>query len=338
MLSVKKEYKKFSRKSYNSFILGGDVGGTNTNIGVFGAKNTPELLFSFHFRSKELKGIGEAVNYVLGQCRTAYGISINKACFGAAGQVSSKGNFVRITNLKWDISRNDLLRKTKLKKILLINDFEAIGYSVNILLKKDVVLVKKAQKIAKAPLAIIGAGTGLGKATASYNEHLKLYIPLASEGGHIDFPAQNDEEIKLAKFIKKFEKRKDVTYQEILSGSGLVNVYSFLRKNKKTDVTPELISKYRKKDATCKKTFEIFRTVYARFAKSVALDSLAFGGIYLAGGIAAKNSDIFDKDFVKEFMQSHKLRHVLEKIPIYLIMNYDAGMLGAGFAASKLIK
>ena len=202
----------------------------------------------------------------------------------------------------------------------------------------------------KAPVLVIGAGTGLGKTTLIYNENHKSYVPLPSEAGHSDFPAQNKQESELTDFIKKNKKIKSsISYEEVLSGRGIVNIYQFLKHIKKFKETkytkeidksknqPELISKYRKADKTCKATFEMFKAIYARFAQNFALDSLAFGGVYIAGGIAPKNRDIFDKDFVKAFEQNYKLPYVLKKIPIYLILNYNVGLLGAGFAGARFL-
>src|SRR3989338_2398925 len=150
--------------------------------------------------------------------------------------------------------------------------------------------------------------------------------------------------------IKKHKKiRTSVSFEHVLSGQGLGNIYSFLRKSKKFPATkyakeidtsrnnPILISKYRKIDKTCKAAFEIFKKIYARFAKNMVLDALALGGVYIAGGIAPKNKEIFDKEFIKIFEESNKMGRILKKIPIYLIINHDAGLLGAGFAGSRLL-
>ena len=140
-----------------------------------------------------------------------------------------------------------------------------------------------------------------------------------------------------------------VSNGDVLSGEGLENIYAFLRRGKRFEETvftkeidksknkPELISKYRKVDKTCKETFGIFKIAYAKFAKNMALDALALGGVYIAGGIAPKNTDIFDREFIKIFEESHKMRHVLRKIPVYLITNCDVGLLGAGFAGAKFL-
>lgn len=346
MLSIKK-HRGFG--GYSRFVLGGDVGGTNTSLGIFGIKNSKaELLLSFHFKSNELKGLHHAVNDVLNRAAKKYGISIASACFAVAGVLSPGNENAKITNVKWDVRRRMLLKSTKLKKIEIINDFEAIGYGIFMLGSKDFKVIKKAKKVGKAPVLIIGAGTGLGKAALIYNECSKSYVPVPSEAGHTDFPAQAQEEIDLIDFIKKYRKiRQTVSYEQVLSGQGLINIYMFLRKNgklketrftKQIDISlkPELISKCRKADKTCKETFEMFRRIYAKFARNFALDCLAWGGVYIAGGIAPKNMEIFDSEFVRIFSQSHKMSHVLKKTPIYLVLNPNAGLLGAGFRAKFL--
>ena len=347
-----KGYKKINKKIHTSYILGGDIGGTNANLGIFGAKkNLPELLLSFHFKSNELKGLHKAVNETLAYIKKNYKIEINKACFAVAGVLSPDKDFAKVTNAKWDVSKNLLLGKTKLKKISLINDFEAVGYGINMLSKKDITIIKKNKKIPKAPVLVVGAGTGLGKTALVYNEHYKSYAPIPSEAGHSDFPAQSQKELELVNFIKKHKKiKQNISYEQVLSGQGLSNIYLFLRKNKRFKETkytkeidksrnnPELISKYRKIDETCKTVFEMFKAFYARFAKNFALDCLAFGGVYIAGGIAPKNRDIFDSRFIKEFEKNYKHADLLKKVPVYLILNYNVGLLGAGFAGIRFLK
>lgn len=341
----KKDYARFNKNSYPHYILGGDIGGTNTNLGIFGVKNKlPALLASFRFRSRELKGLHYAVNEAVSYAEKNYKIRISKACLAAAGVLSQKKDYAKTQNIRWDVDKNELLKKTKLKKIILINDFEAIGYGISMLAKKDVFTVKNAEKMPKAPILIVGAGSGLGKTALIYNEERKSYIPLPSEAGHMDFPAQSRQELELADFIRKNKKiSHSVSYEQVLSGQGLSSIYLFLRnsgKFKKTDYAkaidksffePELISKYRKTDELCKATFKIFKNIYARFAKNLAIECLAYGGVYIAGGIAAKNRDIFDKEFVRKFEDNHKMGHLLKKIPVYLILNNNAGLYGAGF-------
>ena len=143
----KKEHRKFNKNRYHYYILGGDIGGTNTNLGIFGIKNnSPTLLLSFHFKSKELKGFHSAINETLNYVVKKYKISIKKACFGIAGILSANRSSAIVTNGKWTVNKKVLVKKTKLKKILLINDFQAIGYGINMLGKNDVATIKKTKK------------------------------------------------------------------------------------------------------------------------------------------------------------------------------------------------
>jgi glucokinase len=214
-----------------------------------------------------------------------------------------------------------------------MNDFEAIGYGINLLKKKDFLIINKkiSNKIKNQTKAVIGAGTGLGKAILNYDECFNCYVPIASEGGHADFPVYDLEELKLINFIKKIKKINQVSWEDLLSGKGLESIYFYLKKNKKS---AEEISKHRKTDKTYKKTFELFTRFYARAVKNFTLETLALGGVYIAGGIAAKNSDIFkSQTFLKEYKNNYKLKNVLVNIPVYVILNQNIGLYGSAFAA-----
>ena len=348
---LRREHKRFNKGEYRDFILAGDVGATNCNLGIFGLKGKfPKLLVSFHFKSKKLKNLHGPINLVLDYAGKEKKILISKCCLGIAGVLSYKKDYVKLTNASLQISLNELYKKTSLLKIILMNDFEAVGYGISMIPRKDIKTIKKGTKIVNAPIVVIGAGTGLGKTIMYYAEKKKIYIPMPSEIHHADFPAQDKAEMELAGFIKKHRRIKNVSNGDVLSGDGLENIYLFLRKAgkfKKTKIIaqidksknkPELISKYGKEEPICRKTFEIFKMAYARFAKNCALDALSFNGVYIAGGIAPKNKDIFDYKFIEEFEKSNKMSQVLKKIPIYLVLNYDAGLLGAGFAGAMMLK
>jgi glucokinase len=181
----------------------------------------------------------------------------------------------------------------------------------------------------------------------TYDEHFNAYVSIPSEGGHGDFPAQNNLEIQLVEFVKKFRGiSQPLSYEELLSGRGIESIYLFFRNKqelKDTQYTKEidiaddkasLISKYKNLDSTCKETFRLFTRFYARCAKNLVLDTLARGGLYIAGGIAAKNKEIFSsKDFAEEFENAYRRIDVLKSIPIYVIMNYDVSLYGACYAA-----
>ena len=348
MQFLKKEHKKLSKGDYQSFILGGDIGATKTHLGIFGQKkNSADLILSFHFLNKRLNSVYDAINFVLDLINKEYKLKIEKASFGIAGALSPKKNFAVMTNINWLISKKDFIGKTRLKKIKLINDYEAVGYAINSLKKSDITVIKNAKKVQKAPVLVIGAGTGLGKVTLLYDENKKSYFPISSEAGNSDFPAQDNNDVELMQFLK-LKVKGNISYEMLLSGNGLISIYNFVSNGKgfketshtrdinSSENKPELISKYRKIDKTCRETFGIFKKIYARFARNFALDVLPYGGIYIAGGIGPKNKEIFDKNFVKMFEDNHKLSHVLKNMPIYLILNLNAGLIGAGTAGAKI--
>lgn len=350
MQFLKKEHKKFSKISYSKFILGGDIGATNTHLGMFGVINkSADLIVSFHFKNKDMNSAYEAINFVLNLIKSDYKIKIENASLGIAGALSPRKETAKMTNLVWEISKKELMRKTKLKKIILMNDFEAVGYAVNSLGKNDVAAIKNAKKIQKAPILVIGAGTGLGKAILLYDKNKDSYFPVSSESGNSDFAAQDDEDFKLIRFMRQ-KMKGNISYEDFLSGKGIINIFNFIRNGKRFKETaytkeisrsktkPELISGYRKIDGICRETFRIFKKIYAGFARNFALDALPYGGIYIAGGIAPKNREIFDKEFVKMFVQNNKLSHVLKKIPIYIVLNPNVGLIGAGIAGADMLK
>ncbi|HLC61779.1 MAG TPA: glucokinase [Candidatus Nanoarchaeia archaeon] len=348
MQFLKKEHKKLSKSSYSGFILGGDIGATNTHLGIFGVKNkSADLIISYHFKNKDLSSVYEAINFVLNLIKKNYKIKIENASLGIAGALSPKKDIAKMTNIKWSISKKELMQKTKLKKIILINDFEAIGYAINSLKKGNVSVVKTAKRVRKAPILVIGAGTGLGKVILLHDKNKDSYFPVSSEAGNGDFAAQDDEDFELIKFMRQ-EMKGNISYEDFLSGRGIINIYNCVKKEKRfketactkeineSKIKPELISKYRKIDGTCKETFRIFKKIYAGFARNSALDVLPYGGIYIAGGIAPKNKEIFDREFVKMFGQNNKLSHVLNKISIYLVRNLNVGLIGAGAAGTGI--
>ena len=348
----KKYTERFNSSDFSSFVLGVDTGGTNTNLGVAGIKERSlELLFSLKFKTKELDSLIPAVTHTLNYVKDNFDIKIQNACIGAAGVVSRLQDYVKLTNADWDVNTNELIEETTLNSAFIINDFEAIGYGVNLLDIKnteDIFTVRSVDKgnIGKTK-AIIGAGTGLGKSILVYNQQSKTYIPIPCEGGHADFPVRDDFELDLINFIKKFRNiSQPITYEELLSGRGLESIYMFLKQSGKYEESQysneiissidkaEAISKYKESDDLCAETFRLFTRFYGRCAKNFVLDSLAIGGLYIAGGISLKNKEIFSTDtFISEFENVYRYSKYLKEIPIYVILNYDISLKGACFAA-----
>jgi len=352
---VKEHIKNFDKKIYSSFLFGVDLGGTNTKIAVAGVKkNNLELIFSLFFKSSEITYFSYALLECINIAKAKFDIDLSAGCISAAGVVSEDEKNVSLTNQKMKINIDELIKKTGLKSVLLINDFEAVGYGINLLdfqNEKEIYTIRNNLKnIAyKKTRAVIGAGTGLGKSILVFNEENNFYNPISSEGGHSDFPIYSDFERELTNYIKnKRNIVEPLTYDELLSGRGIEIIYQFLREknlNKITKYTKEidaskdktpLIAQYKNLDETCKEVFNIFTIFYARCAKNFVLDSLAMSGLFIAGGIAVKNKEIFNsKGFLDEFENVYQYSNYIKKIPIFVILDENIGLKGACFAAMK---
>ncbi len=343
---------------YQQFILCGDVGGTNTNLAIAGVSGEIiDLIFAMNYKSQKINGLDSAVNHILKFAKEAYGVDVVLACIGGAGPVNEKNELCKLTHAKWDIDAKKIVKNTKLKKVVVLNDFQLIGYAINYLemkMKKDILVVKSGKKVKEAVKVVVGPGTGLGKGILVYDSNKKMYDALPSEGGHSDFPANNLFEIEMVESTKKRLKLKTVGYEHFVSAGGIVNIYNFLREqmvfdNSKysnevdnSDDMPQAILKFRKKDDACKEAYSLFAKYLARCAKNFALETMALGGVYLVGSIVPYNKDVIDKGFVNEFNGQEEQNEVVKQIPVYMInVNdfsvYQISLYGAAYYASKMI-
>ncbi len=317
-------------------ILAVDVGGTNSNFGIFRPKNGEfKLLLSLHFKSQEITDFASIVEEILDYLEEKYGITIKNSGFAAAGVVSETKDWVKPTNLDIVIDTKEILRKTGLKCAFVVNDFEIIGYGLESVELKNLIQVNDGKPRIHANKAILGAGTGLGKCILIWHKEVGRYMPSASEGGHADFAPQTQQELDLVTFIKEAEQRTcNISWEDVLSGHGIQRIYRFFCY--KSGVVcntngphPDEIFKNRDKDENCHNTFVLYTIFYARCAKNFALDALALGGIYIAGGIAAKNLPLFlESSFMKEFVNCGKQQELLREVPVYVIVDYNVSMYG----------
>jgi glucokinase len=323
-------------------ILVGDIGGTNCNFGIFYMEKKEEkLLLSYHFKSKEITDFTGVIQQTLFICKNKYNITINTACLAAAGIISPERDYTKPTNLTFFIDTKDIIHRTAIKCVFLANDFEVIGHGLHRLNPQDIVQVKPGKDLKKTNQAIIGAGTGLGKCILLWESDRKHYSPVASEGGHADFPAQSELEYQLIQFIKKiYRKSCNVSWEDVLSGSGIQRIYQFFTARNhasqpnsflgKKGLHPDEIFNSRHLDEHAFNTYELYAKFYARCAKNFALDALARGGIYIAGGIAAKNVELFRQPvFLDEFISCGKQEALLLDIPIFVIADYNVSLYGA---------
>jgi glucokinase len=315
-------------------IVAGDIGGTKVllqlvDVSQSGRTVSAEQRYESNAYATFDDLLGAFVNeHVAGP--------VDAACFAVAGPVFA--DRAEVTNLTWSIDATALAKKFSISRISLINDFYAVALGVPILAPADFVVLNAGERVHFAPIAILGAGTGLGEANLVHDGSKWNVVP--SEGGHADFAPQDEEQSRL--FLALHDKYGHVSWERLLSGMGLLNIHNFLsgREQPYDETLPmEIAKSLAAGDALAARTFAIFVDIYGAEAGNMALRLLARGGVYLAGGVAAKNIDQFtDGRFMKAFLRKGRFQNILAAIPVNLITNPKVGLLGAAEMAARLLK
>jgi glucokinase len=321
-------------------ILAGDIGGTNARLAYFQSQNGSLRLVSERiFPSREHRELGEIVTKFLDESTARP----NVACFGIAGPV--RNGRVETSNLPWVIEQSRLAQQIHLPATLLINDLEASAWGIGALAPADFVALNRVSGPAVGNQAVIAPGTGLGEAGLFWDgNHHHVF---ACEGGHTDFAPQDDLQIELLRCLKV--RFGHVSYERILSGAGLVNVYEFLRdsgcgpESSKSpgqgvkDDTAAAISQAALSGSSplAEKALDLWISVYGAEAANLALKTMATGGLFLAGGISPKIlPKLTGPAFMQAFLNKGRMRSLVESIPVQVITNDKAGLLGAARCAA----
>jgi len=312
-------------------IIAGDIGGTKTllqlvDVSGGGRVVTREQRFE--------SGAAGTFDDLLAQF--APNEKVDAACFAVAGPVI--GRRAEVTNLKWSMDADALAAKFSIARVALINDFYAVALGVPLLQPEDHLPLNRGTRVPYAPIAILGAGTGLGEANLVFDGGRWVVVP--GEGGHTDFAPQDEEQTRL--FLALHAKFGHVSWERLLSGMGLVNIHNFVAgTDREYDerLPMELSGLAERGDAHALRAFEIFVDLYGAEAGNMALRTLARGGVFLAGGIAGKNVDRFtDGRFARAFARKGRFSSMLAGIPVDLITNAKVGLLGAVEAALRLVE
>ena len=299
-----------------------DVGGTNARFVVL---TTPRRVISqkrvLSLKSKDFSDffslLLEALSFFKVEPRNTV------ACMAVAGPVF-KGR-ARITNLGWEIEERKIKAEFPFKKLILVNDLFAGSASLAKLKKKDLKLVKEG-KINKGVCVAIFCGTGLGVGVLVKEKPLTI---ISTEAGHIFFQALDRFDLKFLDFLK--EKQKELSYEEVLSGRGLENLYEFFHGERLS--APMITALAKKQDKRAGQAVRTYFKYLGRFCSQLALCYLALGGIYLSGGVVNALIDfLFEKEyksfFMENFLSSSKLNFLLEELPIYAIGHPFPVLLG----------
>jgi glucokinase len=303
-------------------IIAGDVGGTKT---LLRCEENGKVALEQRFESGAYRSFDELLAEFLDRCPKP----VEAACFAVAGPVLE--NRAEVTNLKWVMDAAILAKAFGIHDIALINDFYAIALGVPLLEPSDCLPLHAGKRRPREPIAIIGAGTGLGEAVVVWSGDQWNVVP--GEGGHADFAPQDETQADL--LLALLDRYDHVSWERVCSGMGLVNIFSFLGGG---DADPARVAALAEAgDPVGRKTFEIFVDIYGAEAGNMALRVLARGGVYLAGGIAAKNTKFFtDGRFVNAFLRKGRFRDMLSEMPIDLITDEKVGVRGAAEMARRI--
>jgi glucokinase len=333
-------------------ILAGDIGGTKTNLAIFTIEGDhPSPVVESTLTSKDYGGLEDLVRQFLDEATSHHPWvtidQISRACFGVAGPVVDDRS--EATNLPWVIDAKGLERTLRLKRVSVINDLVATAYGIPALKPEEVFVLNEGRSHPGGNMALIAAGTGLGEAILFWDG--EVYRTVASEGGHADLAPRNALEIELLQnLLSQFHR---VSYERVLSGPGIFNIYSFLKQAGYGQEPSWLAEKFQGQDPSaviteaamrgesdlCVRTLHLFVSLYGAEAGNLALKALATGGVYIGGGIAPKILDqLKDGTFMAAFTDKGRLSPVLEATPVRVILNPKTALYGAARCARLLQK
>ena len=333
--------------SNRKFILAGDIGGTKTNIGVFMFKDERIVPVKIlNFINDDYGGIEDIIEASLSYEDDAkFKDDIVAAAFGVAGPV--EGKRCNITNLGWDIDGDSIAERFKIKEVELMNDLVATGWGLTLLDPEKDIFVLQAGEKREGNAALISAGTGLGESALLWGG--TMHVPTPSEGGHADFAPGSQIEIEL--MLELEEKYSHASYERVLSGGGLVNLYEFLKEKHGADQSERLAQRFAAEDRSqviadealtggddlCKEALDIFVSVYGREAGNLAIRTMSVNGLYIGGGIAPKILEaIKSGSFMESFRKKGRFEEFMSKVPVYVILNEAAPLMGAAGRAAVL--
>lgn len=329
-------------------LLVGDIGGTKTILRLLYVEKSNQSFETVTESTYVSRDFPDLVPMVQQFLTTADAQKPNLACFAIAGPVINHTS--NLTNLNWTLQSDRLEQELGISQVSLINDFAANSYGVLGLKETDIYTVQTGEFESNSPIAVIGAGTGLGEGFLTRQG--KNYQPFSSEGGHTDFAPRNSMEIDLFKYLQKKLDQEHISVERVVSGQGIVNIYQYLRDSSFAPESLEIGDKIRsweqkqdkkidpaaiiaqaalnKSDRLCQKTMEMFVEAYGAETGNLALKFLPYGGIYIAGGIAAKILCLMKEErFLLAFKEKGRMSPLMNNIPIHIVLNSQVGLIGS---------
>lgn len=309
-------------------LLAGDIGGTKTDLAVFSPERGPRApLAEAEYLSSAYPGLEPMVRDFLAKT----GLPVTRACFDVAGPVI--GGTVRLTNLPWALSEADLAHALNLRSVRLVNDLAAIAAAVPLLTDDDVTVINEGEPAEGGTIAVVAPGTGLGESFLTWDG--SRYRPYPSEGGHCDFAPTDTLQSDLLRFMR--ERYDHVSVERVCSGSGIPDLYNFLREHERIAERPDVAARLAtaedrtpvivdaaldpvRPSALCAATLGLFIAILGAEAGNVALKMLATGGLYLAGGLPMRMIPALqDGRFMQAFRRKGRMSELLDRVPVRVV-------------------
>lgn len=322
-------------------ILAGDIGGTSTRLGLFDPRpDRPRPIAVSVFPTLEYRDLFSIIS-AFASDRAVNGAHLDTASFGVAGPVM--GDQAELTNVPWRVDAGDIAKAFDIRRVSLLNDLQAMAYAVPVLEPSELLVLQEGAPAGRSNMALIAAGTGLGEAMLHHVDG--RFVPVASEGGHADFAARNERDIDLLRdLIQRFGHAE---VEHVVSGMGLVNLHRITHtgpclivEDLNAPDAPALISAaaLERRCRGCMDALYMFVDAYGAEAGNLALRSMALGGLFVGGGIAPKILPaLIDGPFVRAFCdKAPPFDEMLASIPVKVILNDEAGLLGAAVYAATL--
>jgi len=327
------------------YLLFGDIGGTNARVALGHFENGNLIIDHANtYRSSAFQQFEDILTAFLTE-QNINKKQITSTCFAVAGPV--KQGEVKFTNLSWSLSEKNIRQHLDIHNVTLLNDFAASGYGIHTLTTENIYTFCGPNYMPNTNIkSIIGAGTGLGMAHISYNNDKPVIH--ASEGGHVDFAPVGKTQGELFQYLNA--KLKRVSVERALSGYGLKNIYDFLRDSYYIDTstyqslnnqinenslkTGKIVYEHMHKYTIAKHCIELFLEIYAQTIANLALTTLPFGGLFIAGGIAPKLKEHFtEATFQNHMFNKGRMSGLIQDIPMHIILDTNIGLKGAGYYA-----
>jgi len=338
-------------------LLAGDIGGTKTLLGLFEpGERRPAAIAIGEFVTLDYEALEEIIDRFLAERRVA-AARLTGVSVGVAGAVTDQ--VAHLTNVPWLVKASTIRSRFGVERAFVLNDLEALAHAVPVLAGDELAVLQEGVRVASGNIAVIAAGTGLGESMLLNVEG--RFVPGESEGGHADFAARTPRELELVAALTRIFGRAEV--EHVLSGPGLVNLYQFThdafgaeRNVQPRNMMPSKLcagvddvadpaelparisaAAMERRCTACMEALEMFVSAYGAEAGNIALRTVATAGVYVGGGIAPRILPVLRTgSFIDAFRAKPPMSDLVGRIPVAVILNPQAGLLGAAVHANAL--